>query len=1080
MSQTKTQPDLLSRNDTTSIPGDSQRLAHITTVRERLDLIQTMLPHSSDTELVPEIQNSMSLLSTTSSHWALKLLIYLASNNLLKPEDLDSIWRMVEETGIKELVNISKSLHLGEPSLKAALEYLFEAGVWASRTDIVSWLLDIDLDPNIMIRSQNMQGSHLPLVVALLGLRSARAPQANSMVRLLLSKGALTLLPCCEKHNTATHLAIMNGEVDINNLEMFLQAAKKPQRHHPSSQYLTSVSQENWTNRGDCEAQENRDTVSLTLHLLVDAFEKFLSGEWLPTLVSSEMLMEAVSSNNHKLIRIFHERGLSMDCCDIDERSPLIKGLEFVDKPVMISTVELLLGLGASPNYDPRLSGEGLCSPVLETAIHNYYHENLGEVIEILIKNGATIQGTVSCGNINHQNLMHCALRADAEAGHFLNNEVPILLHNAGLPFPKSCLVDCMESAAAARLQGFSTPYADFERLLLILIHETTDLSLSSKIGWTALDYALDLEMYEAGDMMFEKGAVHSYKFVHDYCLSGYCKFDELATLFGRVPHPQSDKQRRTLLFYRIIGTLRARDLSENELVAEYQVGHLLYDYCKMRRSKKHENYIIREACVTGNVCLIRLALEFFSSTYSPAAIEQLIWHQTKYGADYWTFIQELLRRRLIVSSHLEQIQEQRIFLRAVFDALGCSGNSELLKWFHENSKEAFERANLHPSAFLMNVFQICRANVSEILRSRGLGGLEDINMNILYQSGFKTSTYLGLLAVCTGRFDQMCELLHHGMRPNRRFSWSLTLLQTAVAQADLPMTRRLLEAGADVNGPPPWRDIPHYLHLRIEYQVFCQLTSYQALLHTKRRNALQLAVEQGNFSMVVLLLESGAGLNGPPARVGGATAIQIACIKGYIDIARLLIEKGADVNAVGAEYSGRTALEGAAEHGRLDTVFLLLESGCQIHGSSRGQYIRAVGFARAEAHHILAKELQDYGDWTNDDEYVLSSTDLRDVEPKSRDLEEDWHADEDVSEVDSADLKLEESEPFPFEMDGESEFGDCGAAGDDEDATSSDQRTPKGIVDEDGSSERSSEPQAARLDTWDDLLEYYGDDEGV
>ncbi|KAK6222660.1 hypothetical protein LQW54_000841 [Pestalotiopsis sp. IQ-011] len=645
MPQSGPQADLLSRNET-SIPDDSQRLAHIATGRERLNLIQTILPHISDPERAPEIQNSMSLLSTTSSHWGLKLLIYLASNNLLEPEDLDDIWRLVEETGIKELANISKSLHLGETSLKAALEYLFEAGVWASRDALVRGVRD------------------------------------------------------------------------------------------------------------------------------------------------------------------------------------------------------------------------------------------------------------------------------------------------------------------------------------------------------------------------------------------------------------------------------------------------LVQDYRKLPRSQKHEAHIIRQVCVERNVYLIGLVLELFPSTYSPAALEELILFQTEQGVNNWKLIEELLQRRLNASSSLDRHLDTRIFMHAVYNALIHKDNSEVLQWFHDNSPEAFELANLNPSAFLMNVIH-SPVKLSPRLQQMPVE-LKSLNMNQLYKNGLKTSAYLGLLAVFTGRVDQISDLLHNGMRPSRRFAWSLTILQLAVAREDLPMSRRLLEAGADPNGRPPWRDIPRFIRLRIPYEVSELLTTDRFRKYTKRRSALQLAVERGDLPMIMLLLENGAELNGPPARVGGATAIQIACMKGYIDITKLLIERGADVNGAGAEYSGRTALEGAAEHGRLDTVFLLLESGCLVHGSFRRQYIRAVGFARAQAYHTVAKELQDYGDWTDDDEGVLSSIDLRDIRPESRNLEEELQDDEDVSEVDSEDLESRKSDPLPQEMWSESEFEDYLSAADEEDATTSGQSTPKGILDECGSSERGTEPQAVRLDTWDDLLEYYGDDEGV
>lgn len=1079
MPQSRSQPDHPLRNDTTSIPGASQRLAHITTGRERLNLIQTILPQSSDPERVPEIQNSMALLSTTSSHWGLKLLIYLASNNLLKPEDLDDIWRLVEETGIKELANISKSLHLGETSLKAALEFLFEAGIWVDRTDIVSWLLDIGIDPNRRIRSPDMQGSHLPIVVALRMWRWGMAAK-NSMIRLIVSKGASTLLRCCEKHNTATHWAIVRGRLDAENLELFLQCAQEAQGRQLTSQQPRNVCQEDRTQRDDCGARQNPDAVFFTLELLIDVAEEVLNdiSPSSTTMVSPETLIMAVEYNNHTVMRIFRSRGLSMNCCDANQESPLARGLMLVGDCVEVSTIELLLELGASPNYEPCPNSGDLCFGALETVIHYCIPEVQAELVGSLIRNGAIVQGSVSCGNGNHQNLMHCALRRGTETHCCINEDVPTILCEAGLPFPKTCLVDHMESIHALVTHGAHDLDLEMGTLLPTLVSETTDLSLQSEIGWTALDYALDLGMKEAGELMLEKGAVHSHKFIHHHCLTGYFEFEELETLFRRLPPPRGDKQRSTFLFYRIIGTLRAQDPTGDAIASG--VRDLIQDYRKLPGIRGHEAYIIREACGTGDVCLIGLVLELIPNTYSPDALQRLIPYPTSKGVDNWEFIKELLIRRSRVSSPLRTIQETRIFFD-ICDALISEGNSKMLEWFHNNNEEAFELANLHPSAFLINAVR-SYSNWSNawFLRWYGSGELNDLNKNQLYKFRLNPSTYLGLLAIYTGRVDQISDLLHYGMRPDRRFPWSLTMLQLAVARENLPMSRRLLEAGADVNGRPPWRDIPGFIKLRIPYKVYKVLTTDYSEGYTKRRSALQLAVEQGNISMIILLLENGADLNGPPARVGGATAIQIACTKGYLDITKFLIERGADVNGAGAEYFGRTALEGAAEHGRLDTVFLLLESGCLVHGSFRKQYCRAVGYARAEAHHTVAKELQDYGDWTNDDEYILSRIDLRDIEPVSRDLEEELHDDEDISEVDTEDLQWEVFDAFPFEMDSESEFENYSSVDDDEDTISSGQSTSTGIVDEYGSSERGNEPQAVQLDTWDDLLEYYGDDEGV
>lgn len=1044
---------------------------------ELVDLIRTILPHGSTRGRVVEIHNSMALLSTTSSHWALKLLIYAASNKLLKPGDLDHIWRLVEETGIKKLSNFSNTLILGETSLKAALECLFEAGVWAHRVDIVSWLLDVGIHSDTMIRSQDMDGPHLPLVVTLLSLESWRSTTANAMARLLMSKGASTLRSCCEKHNTATHLAIMNGEVDAENLEMFLQAVEKTKSHQMSPPHLKSVSQEHRTNGDNDEAQRSRDTVLHTLQSLVDMFRGLLETTSLPS-VTPEMRIRAVESNNHRLLRVLHRLGFSMDCCDSSQRSPLVRGLELLADGVNIDTIKLLLVLDAKPNYASYSDNADLCSRALQTAIHHCFPGDQAQIVEDLIRKDAKVQGSVSCGNDSHQNLMHCALIADAESRPWIDQDVPMLLHKAGLPFPETCLMDCMESAYAVSMV---CPLWDEEpiQLLSALISETKDLSPHSSIGWTALDYALVLGMKEAEELMSKKGAVHSRKFLHDHCLSGYYELGELEASFSRVSTPNDDGQNEISPFYRIIGTFRAQDYAGDELTS--RVCDLVHDYRELPRNRTHEAYIIREACVAKNASLIDLTLEMFQDTYSPAALEKLIWSQAEEGADNWKFIEKLLQRGFKAPLTLQRLQEDRIFLFAVF--ISCKGNTTILEWFYRNHEDAFENANLYPSAFLMKVFHISLCTVPRYRLScdrSGREGLRYLNISHLSKFGRKTSTYLGLLAVCTGRVDQMNELLKHGMQPNRRFAWSLTMLQIAVARADLPMTRRLLKAGADKDGRAPWRDIPESIYSKISNEVRRQLTIIVSERKTKRRNAVQLAVEQGDFSMLRLLLGEGADLNGPPARVGGATALQISCIKGYIDITRFLIEKKADVNALGAKYFGRTALEGAAEHGRLDTVLLLLKSGCRVDKRFRSQYIRAVGFARAQAHHTVVKELEDRGGWTKDDEDDLSRTDLRDIEPKYRELRSESKDDDDVSEVDSDDLNWEGPDTFPFEMDKESESEDYTLAMDEEDATSSRHSTPQEILDECGSYERGSESQDVRLDTWDDILKYYGEDKGL
>ncbi|KAH9229448.1 hypothetical protein K456DRAFT_1923315, partial [Colletotrichum gloeosporioides 23] len=131
-------------------------------------------------------------------------------------------------------------------------------------------------------------------------------------------------------------------------------------------------------------------------------------------------------------------------------------------------------------------------------------------------------------------------------------------------------------------------------------------------------------------------------------------------------------------------------------------------------------------------------------------------------------------------------------------------------------------------------------------------------------------------------------------------------------------------------------------------------------------RSPFQKAVEDGNLEVINLLLESGADVNAPAAKYGGATALQLAAITGRLGIARRLIDLGADVNASAAEEDGRTALEGAAEHGRLDMVQFLLDYGAKAVGDGCLHYFRAISFAQDEGHVAVANYLRNHREWTS------------------------------------------------------------------------------------------------------------------
>ena len=140
-------------------------------------------------------------------------------------------------------------------------------------------------------------------------------------------------------------------------------------------------------------------------------------------------------------------------------------------------------------------------------------------------------------------------------------------------------------------------------------------------------------------------------------------------------------------------------------------------------------------------------------------------------------------------------------------------------------------------------------------------------------------------------------------------------------------------------------------------------------------RTPLQFAVEGGDLQMMEVLLEAGADVNAPPPekKYGGATALQLATIKGHLGIAKRLLDLGADPNARrGLEEGGRTALEGAAEHGRIDMIELLMQHGTRTTGIWRRQYLRAIELAAQMGHHVAANLLRGYREWTVEDEAMM------------------------------------------------------------------------------------------------------------
>lgn len=264
--------------------------------------------------------------------------------------------------------------------------------------------------------------------------------------------------------------------------------------------------------------------------------------------------------------------------------------------------------------------------------------------------------------------------------------------------------------------------------------------------------------------------------------------------------------------------------------------------------------------------------------------------------------------------------------------------------------------------------------------------------MGNIIDAGCMPTTLAGLHLFAYAPVPRLDWLVAKGFNPRRRFIWSPTALQLAVASEDCDIDRVkfLLQAGVNINAAPPWGIGPY------QFDDMRQENFSLDRRPIGNFTALQHAVNNGDGDLVQLLVDHGAFVNARAASFSGATALQLAAARGDNGILRYLIHKSASINPPKACLGSRTAPEGAAEHGRIDTVSLLLSEDCritgayrhQITGAYRHQYIRAVAFAQKEGHDAVARLLQDVGEWKESDEDSLKAVDVERDEEK---VKERW-----------------------------------------------------------------------------------------
>ena len=97
-------------------------------------------------------------------------------------------------------------------------------------------------------------------------------------------------------------------------------------------------------------------------------------------------------------------------------------------------------------------------------------------------------------------------------------------------------------------------------------------------------------------------------------------------------------------------------------------------------------------------------------------------------------------------------------------------------------------------------------------------------------------------------------------------------------------------------------------------------------------RTPLSWAAQEGRLSIVELLIQGGADLDGTDSR--GNTPLHRAAENGHEAVARLLIDKGADVKAQNKD--GSTALIWASRNGHEAVARLLIDKGADVKAQNK------------------------------------------------------------------------------------------------------------------------------------------------
>jgi cytochrome c len=151
-----------------------------------------------------------------------------------------------------------------------------------------------------------------------------------------------------------------------------------------------------------------------------------------------------------------------------------------------------------------------------------------------------------------------------------------------------------------------------------------------------------------------------------------------------------------------------------------------------------------------------------------------------------------------------------------------------------------------------------------------------------------------------------------------------------AAERGDVELVRQLVDGGADLNMQGESGAALHRALARRHVEVVALLVARGADVNAANPmlgTPLHVAAGTGNETMVLQLVERGAGLN-VARESDGYTPLHVAAQAGRAKVVRLLLDRGADVNLLTHGRTGASALHLAEVRGRTEVAQMLRKGG--------------------------------------------------------------------------------------------------------------------------------------------------------